>query len=72
MSEADDLPRADQAEGAPHPRETVRLYGHAQAEAIFYAFRRAVAPRMADHGAAVLAKPPWRGALRVSCWQLPR
>ena len=35
MSEADDLPRADQAEGAPHPRETVRLYGHAQAEADF-------------------------------------
>ncbi|NIZ14041.1 DNA polymerase III subunit delta' [Phaeobacter sp. HF9A] len=35
MSEADDLPRADQAEGAPHPRETRQLFGHADAEAEF-------------------------------------
>ncbi|MCG7629157.1 DNA polymerase III subunit delta' [Epibacterium sp. MM17-32] len=35
MSDTDDLPRADQAEGAPHPRETARLFGHAQAEADF-------------------------------------
>ena len=31
----DDLPRADQAEGAPHPRETERLFGHDAAEAAF-------------------------------------
>jgi len=35
MSDTDDLPRADQAEGAPHPRETARLFGHGQAEADF-------------------------------------
>ncbi|TNJ41271.1 DNA polymerase III subunit delta' [Phaeobacter sp. B1627] len=35
MSDKDDLPRADQADGAPHPRETDRLFGHAAAEAAF-------------------------------------
>ena len=28
----DDLPQADQADGAPHPRETRRLFGHEQVE----------------------------------------
>lgn len=31
----DTLPRADQAEGAPHPRETLRLFGHETAEKAF-------------------------------------
>ncbi|MFW8634490.1 DNA polymerase III subunit delta' [Cribrihabitans pelagius] len=35
MSTPDELPRADQAEGAPHPRETQRLFGQAQAERDF-------------------------------------
>ncbi len=35
MSETDDLPRADQIDGAPHPRETRALFGHADAEADF-------------------------------------
>ncbi|WP_417840005.1 DNA polymerase III subunit delta' [Tritonibacter scottomollicae] len=35
MSDPEELPRADQAEGAPHPRETAQLFGHAQAEADF-------------------------------------
>lgn len=35
MSGEDDLPRADQATGAPHPRETQRLYGQDKAEADF-------------------------------------
>ncbi len=30
-----DLARADQAEGAPHPRETIQLFGHAAAETTF-------------------------------------
>ncbi|MEO9826001.1 MAG: DNA polymerase III subunit delta' [Paracoccaceae bacterium] len=29
----DDLPQADQAEGAPHPRETPQLFGHEDVEA---------------------------------------
>lgn len=35
MSVDDDLPEADRVDGAPHPRETVTLFGHAQAEADF-------------------------------------
>ena len=31
----EDLPRADQAPGAPHPRETERLFGQAEAEEAF-------------------------------------
>ena len=31
----EDLPRADQAPGAPHPRETEQLFGQSQAEAAF-------------------------------------
>ena len=31
----EDLPRADQAPGAPHPRETEQLFGQAEAEAAF-------------------------------------
>lgn len=34
---ADDLPAPDQIEGAPHPRDTVQIYGHAGAEAEFLA-----------------------------------
>ena len=32
---AEPLPEPDRIEGAPHPRETARLYGHAAAEAAF-------------------------------------
>ncbi|MEX0347886.1 MAG: DNA polymerase III subunit delta' [Paracoccaceae bacterium] len=32
---SDDLPTPDQASGAPHPRETLTLFGHAQAEQAF-------------------------------------
>lgn len=35
MSTPDDLPRADQAPGAPHPRETAQLFGQTSAEAAF-------------------------------------
>lgn len=35
LGEADALPEADRAEGAPHPREAHDLYGHAKAEAAF-------------------------------------
>lgn len=35
LGEADDLPEADRAEGAPHPREAHDLFGHAKAEAGF-------------------------------------
>ncbi|MFO7920831.1 MAG: DNA polymerase III subunit delta', partial [Nioella sp.] len=33
--EAEDLPEADRADGAPHPRETLALFGHGTAEAAF-------------------------------------
>jgi DNA polymerase-3 subunit delta' len=36
-AETPDLPEPDRAEGAPHPRETAALYGHAAAEAAFLA-----------------------------------
>lgn len=32
---SDDIPEPDRIEGAPHPRETARLFGHATAEAGF-------------------------------------
>ena len=35
MSDATDLPEPDRAPGAPHPRETLRLFGQARAEAGF-------------------------------------
>ena len=35
VGEAEDLPEADRAEGAPHPRETLALFGHDAAEAAF-------------------------------------
>ena len=35
MSDDDDLPEADRAEGAPHPRNTLQLFGQEAAEAEF-------------------------------------
>lgn len=35
MAATDPLPDPDRIEGAPHPRETARLFGHAAAEAAF-------------------------------------
>ena len=35
MSDGDDLPEADRAAGAPHPRHTVQLFGQDAAEAAF-------------------------------------
>ena len=35
MAAAADLPEADRIEGAPHPRETLRLFGHEAAESTF-------------------------------------
>ncbi|NHX27934.1 DNA polymerase III subunit delta', partial [Escherichia coli] len=35
MSALSDLPEPDRVEGAPHPRETVRLVGQEAAEAAF-------------------------------------
>jgi DNA polymerase-3 subunit delta' len=32
MADSDDIPEPDRIEGAPHPRETARLYGHDRAE----------------------------------------
>lgn len=37
MADSDDIPEPDRIEGAPHPRETHRLFGHEQAEAEFLA-----------------------------------
>lgn len=37
MSDDTDLPEADRAEGAPHPRHTLRLFGQEEAEAEFLA-----------------------------------
>lgn len=34
-AEAADLPEPDRVEGAPHPRDTARLFGHADAETAF-------------------------------------
>ena len=34
---AEDLPEADRVDGAPHPRDTARVYGQARAEADFLA-----------------------------------
>jgi len=36
-ADAPDLPEPDRAPGAPHPRETLRLFGQARAEADFLA-----------------------------------
>ncbi|MCE8421863.1 DNA polymerase III subunit delta', partial [Rhodovulum sulfidophilum] len=33
----DEIPEPDRVEGAPHPRETQALFGHARAEAEFLA-----------------------------------
>ena len=35
MSDLDEIPQADQIEGAPHPRDTLELFGQANAEAAF-------------------------------------
>jgi len=35
VGEAEDLPEPDRAEGAPHPRETLSLFGHETAETAF-------------------------------------
>ena len=35
VGEAEDLPEPDRAEGAPHPRETLSLFGHDTAETAF-------------------------------------
>jgi DNA polymerase-3 subunit delta' len=35
MADRADLPEPDRIEGAPHPRETLHLHGHAEAEATF-------------------------------------
>ncbi|NNE86912.1 MAG: DNA polymerase III subunit delta' [Silicimonas sp.] len=43
----DDLPQADQADGAPHPRETLRLFGHDAIEAEVLA---ALTGERAHHG----------------------
>lgn len=37
MAEPEPLPELDRIEGAPHPRETLRLFGQGQAEAAFLA-----------------------------------
>jgi DNA polymerase III subunit delta' len=35
VTDPEDIPEPDRAEGAPHPRETVRLFGQEAAEAAF-------------------------------------
>ncbi len=47
MAEKDDLPEPDRTEGAPHPRETVELYGQERAER---AFLDALASGRVHHG----------------------
>ncbi|HBM61601.1 MAG TPA: DNA polymerase III subunit delta' [Citreicella sp.] len=44
---AEDLPEADRVDGAPHPRDTARVYGQARAEADFLA---AFASERLHHG----------------------
>jgi DNA polymerase-3 subunit delta' len=34
-ADPEDLPEPDRAPGAPHPRETAQVFGHAEAEAVF-------------------------------------
>ena len=67
MAEAEPLPELDRIEGAPHPRETPRLYGHAAAEA---AFLEAFAGGRLHHG-WLLAGPRGVGKATLA-WRMAR
>jgi DNA polymerase-3 subunit delta' len=65
--DADPLPEPDRAEGAPHPRETLQLFGHAAAEAAFLA---ALAAGRAHH-AWLLTGPRGIGKATFA-WRIAR
>ncbi len=63
----DDIPQPDRIEGAPHPRETFDLYGHAAAEAEF--LDRFQAGRL--HHAWMIAGPRGIGKATLA-WRIAR
>ncbi|PTX53462.1 DNA polymerase III delta prime subunit [Gemmobacter caeni] len=63
----DDFPEPDRIEGAPHPRETAHLYGHAAAQADFLASYRA--GRL--HHAWLITGPRGLGKATLA-WKLAR
>lgn len=67
MAEPDPLPELDRIDGAPHPRETARLFGHAAAET---AFLDAFAGGRLHHG-WLLAGPRGVGKATLA-WRMAR
>lgn len=67
MADLDDLPALDQLEGAPHPRETRRLFGQDAAEA---AFLRAYTSDRLHHG-WLLSGPSGVGKATLA-WRIAR
>ncbi|MCB1349770.1 MAG: DNA polymerase III subunit delta' [Maritimibacter sp.] len=67
MADPADLPEPDRIEGAPHPRETARLYGHEAAEAAF--LDAAISGRL--HHAWLITGPRGTGKATLA-WRLAR
>ena len=67
MADPAELPEPDRIEGAPHPRETVQLYGHAAAEAAF--LEAAASGRL--HHAWLITGPRGTGKATLA-WRLAR
>ena len=63
----EDIPEPDRIEGAPHPRETARLFGHDGAEA---AFLSAFNAGRLHHG-WLISGPRGVGKATL-CWRLAR
>ena len=65
--QAEPLPQSDRVEGAPHPRETLALYGHSAVEMLFLeAFNAGHL-----HHAWLLTGPEGIGKATL-CWRLAR
>ena len=67
MADPAELPEPDRIEGAPHPRETARLYGHEAAEAAF--LDAAISGRL--HHAWLITGPRGTGKATLA-WRLAR
>ncbi len=67
MTDPEDIPEPDRAEGAPHPRETARLYGQEAAEAAF--LEAHLAGRM--HHAWLISGPKGVGKATLA-WKIAR